>query len=227
VPDATLTGTSDWLRARCDDIWPTLIEHPFVTELAAGTLPLAKFRFYVEQDVLFLDDYARSIGFAVARAADEDELRELTRQLATVVDDELEQERALLRRVEGILGGEQRGPASRAPTTAAYAGFLLATGARGDALDVMTALLPCAWSYADIGRAHLAATVEHPVYSDWMRLFGGAEYLGYVERRCAAYDRFAERAGPGRRERLLELFRTATRLERAFWDMAYEEEERR
>jgi thiaminase/transcriptional activator TenA len=223
VARATLTGTSGWLRAQCDDIWPTLIEHPFVTELAAGTLPLATFRFYVEQDVLFLDDYARAIGFAVARAGDEDEMRELTHQLVTVVDEELEQERVLLRRVEELLADDASRPATHAPTTAAYGGFLLATGARGDALDVMTALLPCAWSYADIGRAHVASTVEHPVFSDWMRLFGGPEYLGYVDRRLGAYDRFAERAGADRRERLLELFRTAARLERAFWDMAYEE----
>jgi thiaminase/transcriptional activator TenA len=224
VVDATLTGTSAWLRGRCDDVWGTLLDHPFVKELAAGVLPLAKFRFYLEQDILFLDDYARAIGLAVGRAADEGELRELTRQLATVVEEELEKERALLRRVEEMLDVDPASAPAQAPTTLAYSSFLLATGARGDALDVMTALLPCAWSYADIGRAHLQATVEHPIYTDWMRLFGGNEYLEYVDRRRSSYDRFATRAGERRRGRLLELFRTAARLEAAFWQMAYNEE---
>jgi thiaminase (transcriptional activator TenA) len=225
VADATITGTSGWLRDRCGDLWGALVHHAFVKELAAGVLPLAKFRFYLEQDVLFLDDYARAIGFAVVRAADEDELRELTRQLATVVEEEIEKERALLRRVDEMLGVEHAPPPAPAPTTLAYSSFLIATGARGDALDVMTALLPCAWSYADIGRAHLPTTVEHPIYAEWMRLFGGSDYLEYVDRRRASYDRFATRAGETRRERLLELFRTAARLEAAFWQMAYSEEE--
>jgi thiaminase/transcriptional activator TenA len=225
VVGVTETATSSWLRARSEDVWAGLLDHPFVLELAAGTLPLEKFRFYIEQDIVFLDDYARAIGLAVGRAADEDELRELTRQLAVVVEEEIEQEQALLRRVEGMLGVEPATHPVAAPTTLAYSAFLVATAARGDALDVMTALLPCAWSYADIGKRHLAATVEHPLYAEWMRLFGGSDYLGYVDRRRSSYDRFAMRADDGRRARLLELFHTATRLEAAFWDMAYSEEE--
>ena len=224
--DATVTGTSAWLRARSDDVWATLVDHPFVAELAAGTLPLAKFRFYLEQDLLFLGDYARAIGLAVGRAADEDELRELTRQLATVVEEELEKERALLHRVEEMLGADPSPEPAPAPTTRAYSTFLLATGARGDALDVMTALLPCAWSYADIGSTYLDSTTEHPVYADWMRLFGGGDYRDYVDRRRTAYDRSAARADAERRERLHDLFQTAARLEAAFWNMAYREEDR-
>lgn len=222
---AATTSTSAALRDGHRDLWETLVDHPFVLELAAGSLPLPTFRFYIEQDLLFLDDYARAIGFAAGRAADEDELGELARQLATVVGEELDKERVLLRHVEEILGTGPREVAA-APTTAAYSSFLLATAVRGDALDVMTALLPCAWSYADIGRKHIDAALVHPVYTDWINLFGGADYLEYVDRRLASFDRFAARAPEGRSARLTELFGTATRLERAFWDMAYAEEER-
>jgi thiaminase/transcriptional activator TenA len=219
--DATVTGTSAWLRERCDHVWATLVDHPFVRDLAAGVLPLARFRFYIEQDLLFLETYARAIGLAVGRAAGEDELRELTRHLAAVVEEELEQERELLRRVEEALGSPPRWAPAAASATSAYGDFLLATGTRGDALDVMTAVLPCLWSYGDIGLTHLPSTVEHPVYSDWIRLFGGGDYLDYVEQRRASYDASAARAGERRREQLLGLFRNAARLELSFWDMAY------
>jgi thiaminase/transcriptional activator TenA len=225
VVEATITGTAAWLRSRCEEVWAKLVDNPFVTELAGGTLPLAKFRFYIEQDIIFLDDYSRAIGLAVGRAADEHELRALTRQLAVVVEEELEKERTLLRRVEEMLGVEPSPAPAATATTRAYSSFLLSTGARGDALDVMTALLPCAWSYSDIGRTHLPGPVEHPIYSDWMRLFGGSEYLEYVDRRLASYNEFAARVAEPRHERLLELFRMAARLEAAFWDMAYTEGE--
>lgn len=220
------TPTSTALRERCSALWQSLLDHRFVGELAAGTLPLRKFRFYIEQDILFLDSYARAIGLAIGRTSSEEELRDLSRQLTTVVEQELGSERALLQRVDDQLGDEREGVIEPAPTTVSYSNFLLATAARGDALDVMTALLPCAWSYADIGRKYVGSVATHPVYSDWIRLFGGSDYVEYVERRLASFDRFVQRASPARRERLFELFATATRLEGAFWDMAYQEEGR-
>jgi thiaminase/transcriptional activator TenA len=224
--DTAVTSTSAELRYRCRDVWQSLVDHRFVGELAAGTLPLPKFRFYIEQDILFLDGYARAIGLAIGRTSSDEELRELTGQLAIVVERELENERKLLRRVEELSGSGGRGDARPAATTISYANFLVATAVRGDALDVMTALLPCAWSYADIGRKHIDGTVEHPIYTDWLRLFSGSEYLDYVDRRLAFFDRLAAPAAPRRWERLSELFSTATRLETAFWNMAYAEEEK-
>ena len=219
------TPTCDALRQNCREVWQRLLDHPFVCELAAGTLPLRKFRFYIEQDILFLDDYARAIGFAIGRAVGDDELRQLTEQLRIVVERELESEHELLRRVEEIVG-PRSGPALPAPATSSYSNFLVATAARGDALDVMAALMPCAWSYADIGLAHSAAATEHPIYAEWLRFFGSAEYVGSIDARRVVFDRVAARAASGRHPRLYELFTTAARLERSFWDMAYAEEER-
>jgi thiaminase (transcriptional activator TenA) len=217
---ATTTSTSAALRERCRDAWEALLAHPFVEEVAAGTLPLAKFAFYLEQDLVFLEEYARATGAAVSRTRGEDELRDLTRQLATVVEEELAKERDLLARVRELLGTSPR-EIRPAATTIAYTNFLLATAARGDALDVLAAQLPCAWSYADIGSRHLDRAADHPVYADWMRFFGGTEYHDYVAHRRAAFDTLARRAGPARQGRLQQLFVTGTRLERAFWDMAY------
>ena len=48
----TVTGASslgDRLRAESDDVWRELHAHPFIRELAAGTLAADRFRFYVEQ----------------------------------------------------------------------------------------------------------------------------------------------------------------------------------
>jgi thiaminase (transcriptional activator TenA) len=219
--DTVTAALSQRLRDDCASTWQGLLDHPFVQEIAAGTLPLEKFRFYIEQDILFLDDYVRSLGYAVGRAQDEEQLAALTRQIATVVDTEIDKERDLLRRVERLLGAGPR-RATPAPTTLAYQSFLVSAAVRGDALDVLTSLLPCAWSYGEIGRRYLGETAEHPVYTDWMRLFGGREYLDYVDARIESFDRYAGRAHPARYARLTQLFTTAARLEQAFWDMGYQ-----
>ena len=219
-----VTPLCEELRVGCRDVWERLHEHPFVRELAAGTLPLETFRFYLEQDTFFLPDYLRAIGLAIGRADGEQELELLVSEAQIVVGRELEGVQALLRRVEEVTGPGDADP-EPAPTTVAYTGFLLATAARGDAIDVMTALLPCAWSYADIALGLTDEIAEHPIYSDWIRFFAGTEYVDSIAERRATLDRVAARVGESRRRRLGALFATAVRLELAFWEMAYRHEQ--
>ena len=57
-----------------DEAWeaalPTyekILRHPFVGALAAGTLSADRFRFYIRQDALYLDGYARRLAHVAAR----------------------------------------------------------------------------------------------------------------------------------------------------------------
>ncbi len=219
-----VTPLCEELRAGCGDVWEGLHAHPFLRQLAAGTLPLETFRFYLEQDLFFLPDYLRAIGLAIGRADGDEELQLLVSEAQIIVGRELESVRALLRRVEELAGPGDAAP-EPAPTTVAYTGFVLATAARGDAIDVMTALLPCAWSYADIALGITDEIAEHPIYSDWIRFFAGTEYVESIAERRATLDRVASGVRESRRRRLGALFETAARLELAFWEMAYTQEQ--
>ena len=42
-----MSSVCDDLRDSCSDIWRDLHNHPFVAEMAAGTLPERKFAFYI------------------------------------------------------------------------------------------------------------------------------------------------------------------------------------
>jgi len=44
------------------DIYQAIIQHPFNEELAQGTLPREKFAFYMQQDALYLADFARALA---------------------------------------------------------------------------------------------------------------------------------------------------------------------
>jgi len=60
-------GFSESLRAQCDRIWAGLHAHSFLGELTRGTLPLDRFRFFIEQDLLFLPDFARCMAMGAAK----------------------------------------------------------------------------------------------------------------------------------------------------------------
>ena len=87
VQVASTASASDDFRAECDRIWQGLSEHPFITELAAGSLPIDKFRFFLEQDIFYLEWYARCLAMGAAKSRNEQELRYFTTDLNQVLDE--------------------------------------------------------------------------------------------------------------------------------------------
>lgn len=212
---------TDRLRASCADEWEALHAHPFVAGLGDGTLPLDAFRFYVEQNLQYLPEYARAMALAVGRAEDLETMRIFAGELANVLENEIPQNRELLRRTIELGAADEGGAAGMAPATVAYTGFLVGTAARGGPVEIMAAIVPCTWSYGDIGRRLHERTREHPVYAEWIRFFGSDAYAGIVSAMRRDFERLAADVDERGEQRLRELFVTGVRLERRFWDMAY------
>ena len=208
------------LRDDCREAWQALHEHPFILGLADGTLPPERFRFYCEQDLFFLPALGRAIALGVSRS-DEPRMRHFAEELAIVVGRELDNQRTLLERVVALGAADRGGSSGAAPACLAYGCYLVATAARGDALDLMAAVLPCTWSYADIAFGLRERIAPHPVYAEWVGFFADPGYVELIAQRRAAFDALAAGVGAARRERLSAVLTTSTRLEREFWDMSY------
>ena len=221
---STTTRASDGFRTACDAIWRALHEHPFITELAAGTLPIEKFRFFLEQDNFYLAEYARCLAMGAAKSRTEDELRYFTTDLNQVLDAELPSNRALLAQVSELGAEDHGGALAMAPANVAYTSYMLSLALRGGPLEIMASLLPCAWSYVEIALALRERTdAEHPVYGGWIAYFSlpaNVEMVGEMRR---DFDALVddEVTSEGRRREIGEIFATSSRLERGFWEMAY------
>jgi len=215
---------SDEMRAGCEDIWAGLHAHPFLLELAAGTLELDRFRFFLEQDNFYLVDYARCLAMGAAKSRDEDELRYFTVDLNQVIDAELPSNRDLLARVTAMGAQDRGGALTMAPANVAYTSYLQALALRGGPMEIMAALLPCAWSYVEIaGRLASQGGADHEVYADWVGYFTLPPNVAMVAAMRADFDRLAVEGelGAAKREELRQIFATSSRLERGFWEMAY------
>ena len=210
-------------RADCAPVWASLHAHPFIRELAAGTLPAEKFRFYLEQNLMYLPEYAKAMAAGVAKAPDVETMRWFAEALANVVENEIPENRELLARVLAV-GAEDRGGATEmAPANLAYTSFLVGTALQHGPLEIMAAIVPCTWSYGDIAAG--LGVADHPVYAEWVGFFGSAEYAGIIGEMRARFDAMAAGLGEDALTRLSYFFTTSTRLERGFWDMAYELEQ--
>lgn len=218
---STTASFSDRLRAACRRDWERLHEHPFVRGLADATLPPEAFRFYVEQNLAYLPEYARAMALGASRADDLGTMRVFASELAHIADIEIPQNEELLRRVIELGARDRGGADGMAPATLAYTSFLVATAARGGPLEIMAAILPCTWSYGEIGSRLVGHVVLHPVYSEWIHFFGSSTYARVVETMRRDFEERTTECDERTQERLAFLFAVSTRLECDFWDMAY------
>jgi hydroxymethylpyrimidine kinase/phosphomethylpyrimidine kinase len=207
------------VRAAIDDL-------PFVRALADGTLPEPVFAEYLRQDARYLQQYARALATLAALAPDADQ------QLwwAQAAQQAIAVERQLHESWVDVpdARSDARSPDAGAPTASAactaYTSYLLAVAHRGDYAELLAAVLPCFWVYADVGERLLERTREaadHP-YRRWIDQYGDPAFAARTQEAKAMADRAATRSGPSTRARMLEAFRTATRYEWMFWDAPWQ-----
>ena len=218
-------GFSEELRKENRRIWDAILGHPFVLELGAGTLPLEKFTYYIKQDYLYLIDFARCIGLAASKAEDVDDMRSWAEMMGGCLKYETE----MLESVSEALG-VPRGELSRtmkALTNEAYTNHILKVAYEGSMGENVAALLPCMWTYLDVGDvlAGIGGYEGHPVYEEWCEAYTAPEYIEIVEVYRLLVDRSAEEAGKAVKERMRRHFWLSMRYEYMFWEMAYGMEE--
>ncbi len=216
---------SERLRLHVLPLWQRQLEHPFVVALGNGSLPRANFEFYIRQDALFLDELTRTFAYAVTRATRHDEME----QLGKYVLDTLLVEAALHRRYGERFGltPEEMAATRMTPTNYAYTRHLLSIAATGTLPEILTATLPCAWIYAEVGR-HLVGgsppAPDHP-YADWLATYASPDFDAVELWIRTRLDAYAPSLSSEQERRLHEIFLTSTRYEWLFWEMAWRLEE--
>jgi thiaminase (transcriptional activator TenA) len=211
---------SDELRAAAAAIWEAQRAHPFVVGIGDGTLEFERFAFWVRQDYLFLIDYSRMLALGAARAPDLATMRRFADLAQATLSDEMDLHRSYCEEL-GI-SREELEREEMAPTTRGYTDFLVRVAQGGDFAELVAALLPCMWGYSEIGLE--LADRELPAdgrYAKWVEMYASAEFAA-----LAGWCReLADEVGAGlpaaARERATDAFRTSSRYELAFWEMAW------
>jgi thiaminase (transcriptional activator TenA) len=200
--------------------WERATTHPMVRAIGDGSLPHAVFRGYFEQNVLYLQEYARAIAMIVAKAPDRDAITTLSRFQSQIVENEIPANLRFLERLGGD-GASLCDAASMRPSAYAYTRHLLGTCALGGCAEGLTAVLPCQWSYGELARPLMAHPPEDPIYADWIGMFGSDDYDALVAETTALLDRVADPEDHAEMAVLEAIFERSTNYEVAFWDMAY------
>ncbi len=213
-----LTG---WLYEEVEPIWTGYLQQPFVKELGEGTLREESFRFYMIQDYRYLLQYSKVFALGIVKAEDEAMMRRFACMVHETLDGEMDVHKLYMKRL-GITE-EEIAATKTALANQSYTSYMLEVAFKGDVLDVLTAVLSCAWSYQMIGEHHknIPGALEHPLYGEWVSGYSSEEYRKGVMDIIDAVNELGVEISSKKEAYLKEIFRKCCIYERDFWEMAY------
>lgn len=204
----------------CHQDWDAYIQHSFVQQLAKGTLAHACYLHYLKQDFLFLKQYARAYALAIYKSNTLADMRNALPNVNELLNSEINHHVNYCANwglTESDMEAEDEGSG-----TVAYTRYVLDTGMKGDVVDLYTALAPCSMGYAEIGRnlsADKKTSLQDNPFIDWINLYAGEKFqqsavqsIAHIDALLAEIDLDSQRGRD-----LIRIFRTATRMETAFW----------
>jgi thiaminase/transcriptional activator TenA len=210
---------TDELRARFDSEWrATHHDHPFVVGIGDGTLPLDRFRFFMQQDYLFLVDYSRAIAIASAKSPDLDSMGHWAKLLDETLNSEMSLHRSFC--VDFGITEEELAATTPTPATLSYTKHLVDTAYAYGIAEIAAALLPCQWGYDDAGQC-LAVNLTAPegsLHARWVAGYNDPEYREITAWLRGFTDDLASEASDEVRDRMATLFKESLHQEYLFWE---------
>ncbi|MBR4015878.1 MAG: thiaminase II [Anaerotignum sp.] len=213
---------TDRLYEAAQEIWQGYLTQPFVKELGEGTLREDRFRFYMIQDYRYLLQYAKVFALGVVKSEEEGLMHRFANMVHETLDGEMKIHKAYMARL-GI-SPEEVAATKTALANQSYTSYMLEEAYKGGVLEILVAVLSCAWSYQMIGEHHktIPGALEHPLYGEWVQGYSGEEYCRNTEEIIDLVNAYGQNLSPEREAHLIEIFVNCSRYEQYFWDMAYD-----
>lgn len=215
-------GFTKELWAAIAPVYAATLQHPFLAGLTDGSLPRARFQFYLVQDALYLEAFSRALNVLASKAPKTEWAIGLSRDAI----ESLEVERKMHSEVLGSYGlrANDIAAAEMSPANYAYTNHLLVSAGRGSFLEGLAALLPCYWIYWEVGKQLSKKGSRNRDYQRWIAQYSGEEYGRTVRRVLAVADAAAVAADAATRVSARRLFVRSARYEYQFWDSAWRQE---
>lgn len=196
-------------------IFNSILAHGFVDGLRTGRLSTPSFQYYIQQDALYLAEYARAVNQLAAKSNDPNTML----QFMQFAQDTIRIERALHDTYFTMYGIEAG--TTKMPACFAYTNYLLATTAHQSIAVGIASLLPCYWIYPEVGKHIYKQALGQNPYQSWIDTYAGYVFEESVNEMLQLTETLAEQASPSERAAMQDAFRTSSRMEWYFWNDAY------
>ncbi len=189
----------------------------FIKELAAGTLAHNHFAYYLAQDALYLGTYSRVLARASALAPTEAEQMFWASGAQNCLEVEMSLHRDWLsHHTQDLLQG---------PVTKHYVDHLQGVAFSGSYGEVVAAVLPCYWLYAEVGRVlhadYQLFSGDHP-YGAWLQTYADEAFAQATQTAITIMDAAARRGSALERRAMKVAFAQSAQFEVDFFAAAHQ-----
>lgn len=214
--------TTERLLSAAKDIWEAYSEHPFVLGLQDGTLDRDKFKYYIIQDYLYLEEYAKVFALGIAKARSPETIRLFSKYVTLLIEGEMDIHRGYMGKF--TVSHEELRATPRALDNLSYTSYMLRIAYEEGEAEILAAILACAYSYEIIAKTMLErnpAAADHPFYGEWIRGYADPHYCEANILLLEMTDRLTRHYTETQLRRLEEIFVACSRYELAFWELAW------
>ena len=209
------------LRAANHDMYEMIFQHPFVTGIGRGNLPTEAVAHYVKADFEYLNAFMKIYALALSKADNRADIQYFHETMGFTLNDETEAHLNFCDYLGVSYKAMQQYPLP--PTADHYVKHMLYHAYSGTLGEIYAALLPCPWTYLEIGQVLLdqyKPETTHPFYR-WISFYANTDSAAFTDGLRARLDTYAAAASPAEKKRMHDAFRKSCQLELGFWEMAW------
>ncbi len=217
---------SEELWQEAQPIFQGIMGHPFIVGLLDGSLPLDKFQYYVVQDLLYLETYARVVAMLGVKAPRPQILTLFCQQAQEIASAEASLHAQLLE--SWGISEDQAAAARLAPNCLLYTSYLTSVAHDRPYEEALAAVVPCYWVYLRVGQ-ELKRRGPSPsaLYQRWIDNYASPEFEAATQLVLRELDRSAnskqqqQQQEEGLKATMRRRFLDAFSMEYMFWDAAW------
>lgn len=207
------------LKNKSKKEWENYTKHKFLIDLVSNKLPLIKFKKYLLQDYIFLQQFLRILSLSCYKAKN---LSDISRSAGfiTAIQHELKLHITFCKKW-GITMRDLRKTKPLKPNSN-YTNYVLSVGKVESNLDLFVCLAPCIIGYGEIGM-NLSKNKfwKKSKYKQWIEMYSSKDYQKTASENIDYLDLLYKRKKNKNINKLSKFFKKATILEKKFWDMMY------
>jgi thiaminase/transcriptional activator TenA len=218
------TVSADKIKQHNIKYWNDLLSNKFILEMAADSLPIEKFVFYLRQDRIFLREFCAFLLIAKQKSSDQELMTWFESLYHSTIDTEMKMQRELLLSL-GISNIDNNATTAiaMAPATLNYVSFLrqVSSSSAKNLEVIVSTMAPCPWSYLEIAQKLSKSDIKTDVYCKWIQFYSSKESQQQIEELKNILSRLYDRADESTKRLMKEHFGAACKYEYDFWEMSY------
>jgi thiaminase (transcriptional activator TenA) len=190
-----------------------IVQQQFIQELINGSLDKEKFAYYIEQDSIYLIEFAKSLAVIATRSDHPDEILQFMDFARG----------ALIAERDGIhmFFRDQLNYAPKNKISIANFGYTsyLSSTTRSSPIEIgIAALVPCFWIYKEVGQYiyNNGYYTNHP-FAKWIEGYASKEFATGVKNIVDIANKYYEKSNIDTQQQMLEAFKNSVLWEYHFW----------